>query len=70
MRPAFALRCAAIKLRCSWPNARRSAATSSTRITPGDLERLAARIDPMDVFRPSAVIGFAVDQILTEKHGR
>lgn len=43
---------------------------TSTRITPGDLERLVARIDPMDVFRPSAVIGFAVDQILTEEHGR
>ena len=42
---------------------------TSTRITPDNLDRLAARIDPMGVFRPSAVIGFAVDQILTERHG-
>lgn len=42
---------------------------TSTRITSDDLERLAARIDPMGVFRPSAAIGFAVDQILTERLG-
>lgn len=43
---------------------------TSTRIAPDDLDRLAAQVDPMQVFRQSAVIGFAVDQILTELHGR
>ena len=43
--------------------------TSTVRIDRDGLEVLKARMDPLDLFAPSAVLGFALDQILTETHG-
>lgn len=44
--------------------------TSTVRINRDALDTLKARMDPLDLFAPSAVLGFALDQILTEAHGR
>lgn len=43
--------------------------TSTVRIDRAALGRLKARMDPLDLFASSAVLGFALDQILTETHG-
>ncbi|MEM6664064.1 MAG: hypothetical protein AAF666_18020 [Pseudomonadota bacterium] len=43
--------------------------TSTVRIDRDALSRLKAQMDPLDLFAASAVLGFALDQILTETHG-
>ena len=42
--------------------------TSTARVDRAALEKLKAHMDPLDLFAGSAVLGFALDQILTETH--
>lgn len=42
---------------------------STTRIDRDALDLLKAHMDPLDLFAPSAILGFALDQILSEQQG-